>query len=158
MKKWMISPGILLSVLCISLVYINYKQHNYFATRCESTLTYHDYSADSDFTFSGNIILEFYGDRSGQYFLTGIIHNKGIDFQLSRAIDFSYTHSSGKKYSIDINEIRKLGTDTSPEPLVSKLLKVLGIAGNIALSIERKSDYITLWAPVIPVLTCAIVR
>jgi hypothetical protein len=144
-------------VLAVALFWgLSARSNVYLDGRCFANVSYGD-STQGNFGFKGNITFEFAKDKTGQFYLTGIVNYQNQNYILSRNVTFNYKNIIDNKYLVEVVGHGKKIRDNMPEDVSALAEKNFGLGGEYFIYLKNNNDnYITIGTPLSPMINCVI--
>lgn len=117
-------------------------------------MDYRGITEEDGFDFKGDVSFFFNKDKTGRYYISGVMEDRDGDYSISRLVNFSYQHKSDGEYIITPISLEKSIHDNVPEKIHDKLKRMLPLTEKVSVNIGANDNYTIFSNAVSPFFIC----
>ncbi|KMV93662.1 hypothetical protein HMPREF9688_02557 [Klebsiella oxytoca 10-5244] len=153
--RWLPSLLLILSIELLSVLIIMYSPGpDYFNASCRAHMDYRGITQGEGFDFEGDISFFFNNDRTGRYYISGIINDNERSYPISRFVTFTYQNNGKKVYTFRRVNVEKSVHDNLSDMTQGKSKRMLPLTQKISFNIGVNKNYIIFSNAVSPLFIC----
>ncbi|HDX4052094.1 TPA: hypothetical protein ROG05_004542 [Enterobacter soli] len=157
MDKMRLISIILLAIniaVLATLLILRLPGPEYFKSTCRAYMNYHGIAEDGGFNFTGDVSFVFNKNKTGRYYISGTMDDKGGDYSISRLVNFTYQHKEDSEYILTPVSIDTSIHDNVSDKIHERLKKMLPLTQKLSVNIGANDNYIIFSNAVSPLFIC----